>query len=106
MLRSKKYVHNIDETVGAINGFSLLQAVQYYPHKEAGTTTSFNFLHYTMQAALHVSKLPREQQSSLMEKTFWDGYYNFMWMRYICWNCQTSSLTLSVNEKYTKGKNF
>ena len=78
----------IDETVGAINGFGLLQAIQHYPHKgaAAGTTTSHNFLHYTMQeylAALHVSNLPSEQQSSLMKKTFWDGHYNFMWMMFV-----------------------
>ena len=78
----------IDKTVGAINGFGLLQAVQHYPHKgaAAGTTTSHNFLHYTMQeylAALHVSNLPSEQQSSLMKKTFWDGHYNFMWMMFV-----------------------
>ena len=76
----------IDETVGAINGFGLLQAVEHYPHKGAGTTQSLNFLHFTMQeflAALHVSTLPSEQQLSLMEKTFWDGHYNFMWMMFV-----------------------
>ena len=76
----------IDKTVGAINGFGLLQAVEHYPHKGAGTTQSFNFLHFTMQeflAALHVSTLPSEQQSSLMKKTFWDGHYNFMWMMFV-----------------------
>ena len=78
----------IDETVGAINGFGLLQAVQHYPHKgaAAGTTTSLNFLHYTMQeflAAFHVSNLPSKQQSSQMEKTFWNGHYNFMWMMFV-----------------------
>ena len=80
------YPHIDDETVGDINGFGLLQAVEHYPHKGAGTTTSFNFLHFTMQeflAALHVSILPSEQQSSLMEKTFWDGHYNFMWMMFV-----------------------
>ena len=76
----------IDETLGAINGFGLLQAVEHYPHKGAGTTKSFNFLHYTMQeflAALHVSTLSSERQSSLMRHTFWDGEYNFMWMMYV-----------------------
>ena len=76
----------IDDTVGAINGFGLLQAVEHYPHKGAGTTQSFNFLHFTMQeflAALHVSTLPSEQQSSLMEKKFWDGHCNFMWMMFV-----------------------
>ena len=76
----------VNETVGAINGFGLLQAVQHYPSEGAGTTTSLNFLHYTMQeflSALHVSNLPCEQQSSLMKKTFWDGRYNFMWMMFV-----------------------
>ena len=82
----KKACPHFDETVGAINGFGLLQAVEHYPHKGAGRTTSLNFLHYTMQeflAALHVSNLPSEQQSSLMENTFWDGHYNFLWMMFV-----------------------
>ena len=82
----KQACPHFDETVGAINGFGLLQAVEHYPHKGAGRTTSLNFLHYTMQeflAALHVSNLPSEQQSSLMENTFWDGHYNFMWMMFV-----------------------
>ena len=82
----KQKCPSINETVGAINGFGLLQAVKHYSFKGAGITTSFNFLHYTMQeylAALHVSNLPSEQQSSLMEKTFWDGHYNFMWMIFV-----------------------
>ena len=83
----KEVCPNVDDnTVGDINGFGLLQAVEHYPQKGAGTTTSFNFLHYTMQeylAALHVSNLPSEQQSSLMKKTFWDGHYNFMWMMFV-----------------------
>ena len=82
----KELCPHVDETEGAINGFGLLQAVQHYPSKGAGTTTSLNFLHYTMQeflSALHVSNLPGEQQSSLMNETFWDGHYNFMWMMFV-----------------------
>ena len=82
----KKVCPDVDETVGAINGFGLLQAVQHYPNKGAGTTTSLHFLHYTMQeflSALYVSNLPSEQQSSLMKKTFWDAHYNFMWVMFV-----------------------
>ena len=92
-LKENKLVFTFDEIKQvcpcineAVNGFGLLQAVEHYPHKGAGTTKSFNFLHYTMQeflAALHVSNLPSEQQSSLMEKTFWDGHCNFMWMMFV-----------------------
>ena len=42
----KQACPHFDETVGAINGFGLLQAVEHYPHKGAGRTTSLNFLHY------------------------------------------------------------
>ena len=71
---------------GVINGFGLLQAVQHHPKGAPGETTSVNFLHFTMQeyfAALHVSRLPSEQQLLLMNKTFWDGQFNFMWMMYV-----------------------
>ena len=60
--------------------------MQHYPQKGAGKTTSFNFLHYTMQeylAAVHVSTRPSNEQLLLMEKTFWDGHFNFMWMMYV-----------------------
>ena len=76
----------VDTVDGAINGFGLLQAVQHYVQKGAGRTTSFNFLHFTMQeylAALHVSTLHSWQQSSLLKETFWDGLFSFMWMMYV-----------------------
>ena len=76
----------VDNVPGAINGFGLLQAVQHYPRKGAGRTTSVSFLHFTMQeylAAFHVSTLPSGRQSLLMKKTFWDGQFNFMWMMYV-----------------------
>ena len=82
----KEACPNISNMLGAINGFGLLQAVQHYPQKGAGETTSFNFLHYTMQeclAAQHVTTLPDDEQVSLMEKTFWDSQFNFMWMMYV-----------------------
>ena len=75
------------EIPGAFNGFGLLQVVQHFSKKGAGTTVSFNFLHFTMQeflAAFHVANIdPHEQQLSLMEKTFWNSTYIFMWMMYV-----------------------
>ena len=75
------------EIPGAFNGFGLLQVVQHFSKKGAGTTVSFNFLHFTMQeflAALHVANIdPHEQQLSLMKKTFWNSTYIFMWMMYV-----------------------
>ena len=82
----RKMCPEVGNIPGAINGFGLLQAVQHYPKGGAGRTTSVNFLHFTMQeylAALHVSTLPSDWQSSLMKGTFWDGQFNFMWMMYV-----------------------
>ena len=71
----------------AADGFSLLQAVQhYYPLRGAGTTVTFNFLHLTMQeylAAYYASTLLEEQQLELLQATFWDDHFNFMWMMYV-----------------------
>ena len=77
---------DISNTPGAINGFGLLQTVQHFSEEEVGVTASFNFLHYTMQeflAAFHVTTLTDQQQSSLMEETFWSEQFNFMWMMYV-----------------------
>ncbi|XP_065898088.1 protein NLRC5-like isoform X2 [Dysidea avara] len=81
-----KMCPEIDETPEAFNGFGLLQAVQHYAHKGAGRTTSFNFLHLTLQeflAALHISSLSSEQQLALMVETFWDSRFKVMWMMYV-----------------------
>ena len=70
----------------AANGFSLLQAVQLYSQKGAATIMKFNFLNLTMQnflAAYYVSSLPEKQQLQLLQTTFWDGSFNFMWMMYV-----------------------
>jgi len=70
----------------AADGYGLLKAVPHYSKVGAGTTTVFNFLHLTMQeylAALHVSKLPNNEQLSMLKQTFWNGFYQNMWIMYI-----------------------
>ena len=70
----------------AINGYGLLQAVQHYVQNGAGRTTSFNFVHFTMQeylAAYHVSTLHEINKLSLMERTFWDAQFNYMWLMFV-----------------------
>jgi len=82
----KEISPRIYDTPRAVNGFGLLQAVQHYSSIGAGRTTSFNFLHFTMQeylAAYHVSTLPYEEQLELMKNNFWDGQYHRMWMMYV-----------------------
>ena len=102
----KEVCPEIDDTPGAINGFGLLQAVQHYVQKGAGRTTSFNFLHFTMQeylAALHVSTLPNDQQLSLMKETFWEGQYSYMWMMYVgITGIESSSLLSFLSTNHAK----
>ena len=69
------------------NGYGLLQGVKHYPLRKcaAGHTTSFNFLHLTIQeylAAHFVSSLPREKQVKEIE-TFWKEHLTFMWMMFV-----------------------
>ena len=95
---------------GAFYGFGLLQVVQHLPKRGAGTTVSFNFLHFTMQeflAALHVSDaiLPKEQLQ-LMKKTFWSNTYNFMWMMYIGINGVNSEVFLQFLYKAQTGSDI
>ena len=69
-----------------INGYGLLQAIQHYPQKGGGDTTSVSFLHFTMQeylAARYVSTLPNKEQSTLMKKIFWGDRFSIMWMMYV-----------------------
>ena len=74
------------EVPKAAYGFSLLQAVEHYPQKGVGTTTSFNFLHLTMQeylAAYYVSTFPEETQLVALRIAFWQGWLSFMWIMYV-----------------------
>ena len=83
----KQVCPEIDTTPGALNGFGLLQAVQHYPIKGAGTTVSFNFLHLTMQeflAAWYISHCSIEQQVQLLKQSF-------MNMNTVPWNELNSS---------------
>ena len=72
----KQVCPEVDTTPGALNGFGLLQAVQHYPTKGAGTTVSFNFLHLTMQeflAAWYISHCSVEHQMDLLRRSFMLG---------------------------------
>ena len=72
----KEECPDIDKT---INGFGLLQAVEY-----AGRTSkslSFNFIHLSIQeflAAHHVTTLPPSKELSFLQKNFWNNpvYFN------------------------------
>jgi len=73
------------------HGFGLLQAEQHHLETGAtGETTSFSFLHLTMQeylSAIHVSNLPSDKQFSLLCRSFWHNYsdiqFQNMWTMYV-----------------------
>ena len=68
------------------NGFGLLQVADHYHRKGPGQTTSFNFIHFTIQeymAACYVSTLSHQEQSDKMQSTFWEHRFSFMWMMYV-----------------------
>ena len=90
----KRVCPEVDTMPGALNGFGLLQAVQHYPAKVAGTTVSFNFLHLTMQeflAAWYISHCSVEQQVQLLKQSFMgnglqnevDNSIARMWQMYV-----------------------
>ena len=82
----KEICPDVNSTSGAMNGFGLLQTVECYYQEGAGKTAIFSFLHLTMQeylAALHISTLPDNQQSLLMNHMLWNNWFSFMWVMYI-----------------------
>ena len=61
----------------AINGLGLLQAVERFDH--AGTSTTFSFVHFTIQeylAAHHVANLPAEEELKVIEDKIWSNMFS------------------------------
>ena len=57
---------------GTIKGFSLLQAVEHFGL--TGTTTTFNFLHFSIQeylAAHHIANFPADEELRIIKDKFW-----------------------------------
>ena len=93
-LNNNKLVFTLDEIKvacpdiaaipGAINGFGLLQAVQYFGL--TGKTMTFNFLHFSIQeflAAHHVANLSPSKELKLLRKKFWSDIHSNMFAIYI-----------------------
>ena len=68
---------------GAINGVSLLQAVE---HSGLIETTTFNFLHFSIQeylAAYHIANLPADEELKIIEEKFWSAIHFNMFSIYV-----------------------
>ena len=69
---------------GTIKGFGLLQAVKHFGL--TGTTTTFNFLHFSLQeylAAHHIANLPADEELRIIEEKFWSKLHFNMFSIYI-----------------------
>ena len=102
----KQVCPETDDILSTINDLGLLQAVKHLnPLAVTEETTSFNFLHYSMQeylAAFYISTLSNTDQYSIMESvrplryslsatqhqstsvpSFWHNHFVFMWLMYV-----------------------
>ena len=68
---------SIEAIKGALNGFGLLQAVQHFVL--IGTTTTFNFVHFSVQeflAAHHITQLPQDEELQVLKAKFWSDLHS------------------------------
>ena len=68
---------------GANNGVDLLQAVK---HSGLIETTTFNFLHFSIQeylAAYHIANLPADEELKIIEEKFWSAIHFNMFSIYV-----------------------
>ena len=90
-LSNKKLIFTLDEIKSscpditvAINGFGLLQTVQYLGLAEE--TVTFNFIHFSIQeflAAYYVTHLPPDEELTVLQDKFENHLYNNMFSFYI-----------------------
>ena len=101
----KKECPDIDK---AINGFGLLQVVEYAGRMSK--SLSFNFIHLSIQeflAAHHVTILPPSKELSILQKNFWNNavYFNMFDIYVALTNGQQPSfkqfLQPSLMERFT-----
>ena len=68
---------------GTITGFGLLQAVE---HSGLIETTTFNFLHFSIQeylAAYHIANLPADEELKIIKEKFWSAIHFNMFSIYV-----------------------
>ena len=95
----KKDCPDIDK---AINGFGLLQVVEYAGRMSK--SLSFNFVHFSIQeflAAYHVTTLPPNRELSILEENFWNNpvYFNMFDIYVALTNGQQSLFKQFLHDK-------
>ena len=80
----KKQCPEIVDTPGAINGFGILQAVEYFGR--LSKHISFNFIHLSVQeflAAMYVTNLSPEEEFKILNNKFWEKNYQNVFAFYV-----------------------
>ena len=80
----KHYCPQVESIPGALNAFGLLQAIEHVSIFQ--TTTTFNFLHLSVQeflAANHLTTLTPDEELSILEEYFWSDIHSNMFTIYI-----------------------
>ena len=68
------------------SGLGLLKAVKFYNAQDNVISTSFNFLHLSLQEALaayHITLLPKNKQINLLKMSFLNARYFNTWIMYV-----------------------
>ena len=80
----KQFCPQVESIPGALNAFGLLQAIEHVSIFQ--TTTTFNFLHLSVQeflAANHLATLTPDEELSILEQYFWSDIHSNMFTIYI-----------------------
>ena len=80
----KQFCPQVESIPGALNAFGLLQAIEHVSIFQ--TTTTFNFLHLSLQeflAANYITTLTQDEELSILEEYFWKGSHSNMFKIYI-----------------------
>ena len=80
----KQCCPQVESIPGALNAFGLLQAIQHVSIFQ--TTTTFNFLHLSVQeflAAHYITTLTQDEELSILNEYFWTNRHSNMFTMYI-----------------------
>ena len=80
----KEWCPQVESIPGALNAFSLLQAIEHVSIFQ--TTTTFNFLHLSVQeflAANHITTLTPDEEFSILNKYFWTDSHTNLFTIYL-----------------------
>ena len=80
----KRWCPQVESLPGALNAFGLLQAIEHVGIFQ--TTTTFNFLHLSIQeflAANYITTLTPDEEMSILKQYFWSDSHSNMFTIYI-----------------------